>query len=720
MEFSQETYVDAEGLTIDGASPEYVEAIGLSKGRLITNRMSLLRRLQEGAGVTVVTGPHGAPFWSLVSPEVTVLIEPDGYEYETRVNDETEWSLLSVWADFALTRAWLTKPPTERHGQWGKWEAAAQLRVDLHSGPAVSPIVDRQWSTELVTDESEQQRLLAAIERDSEWVALDWEWTVPEKVPLGMAVSTADRNWYLTDTPSLTEAFTRILRGGKVNSILHNAKADISTAYRGDPLELVGKKVYDTLVMGYVTGDRELGLKAQARARLGRNPMDYPGDLENLDLGLVSRYAGSDTRNTFDLFGVLRKELEAKNQWSVYTGIEQATTPIVASMEMGGTPVDPVALARLRAEYVKEEDDLIAQAGVDLSVDANQLEFAKANLGYHPGNLKKENISKYQGSWADTLLRYRQVRHRRRAFVDKHLSRWEKAGKPDILWAYSGFNQAGEALPGDARGFKSAPRTGRFSSSGDFGNFQNQPRDIREIFVPPPGHDWFSFDYSGLELHIGAALSKDPEMMRVLGAPDGDLHQAFLDAIIRLTGVDVGRPVAKQGNFEQMYGGGAATLRVILAMTRAFIDHETAQQVVDAHKVTFAGYHGYGEQVKMLAHANGGKAYTLFGRERDEAEDIFGSDPSAKQWAERALLNMTIQGTAADILKMAMVRLVPVMNHFGAHMALQVHDEVAGWVSKDAGPGFHAAVKAVMESIEIPGLALKVEGKIGANWGETK
>jgi DNA polymerase-1 len=293
-----------------------------------------------------------------------------------------------------------------------------------------------------------------------------------------------------------------------------------------------------------------------------------------------------------------------------------------------------------------------------------------------------------------------------------------------VVIAYTNFNQAGSALAGDPRGFRSAPRTGRFSSSSPkddpnrtgFGNLTNQPRDIRAVFVAPEGHDFFSFDYSGLELHIAAARSRDPLMLRTLGE-GGDLHGAFQQRIIELTGVDPGRPVAKAGNFEQLYGGGADKLVSILAIQRAFIDYETAKIVVQAHHDAFTGYHAYTARVIEEARANGGRARTILGRMRQET-DIFSPDFERRGWAERALVNQTVQGTAADIVKTAMNWSVPILRKYGAHLSIQVHDELVGNVPSENAAPFTAAMKTLMAAVPLPGLRLKVEGGTGRNWQE--
>ena len=763
----RQVFIDVLGLAPTFLSTaertRYIESLGLEGTQLRTEneRLQTLARLHEGAGVTVLTGPLAAPFWSWCSLEVKVRVVPDDIEAPVGVTDLTAWSLMSVGvAASAAVRHAATysteKPP--RGALRPQWDAAETLRGRLQSAAATvsaNPIVVEAFHTELVTDHVGQLQLLDSIH---EFTSLDFEWNKKTKEPLGLSVSTADKTWYLPAKASdfeLPVPQRRALAAAglafmKRNpTVWHNAKADFQTQYAGDPLELHGstQPAHDTLIMAYLLGKTNLKLKELSRTELGRDPGEYPGELEDLPVALAGRYAGPDTRNTFDLFKRLEPQLQKDGQWQVYDQLERPIVPMVASMEKYGTPVDPVEVKRLRDQLAANEEryryEVLTDYGLDVAVEDQRRAYLSKRAGWKIGSMSKDSLAKVHTEWMTDDLRFAQLRHQRRSFVEKHLERWTRMGEPEVLWAYTNFNQAGAALFGDTRGFRSAPRTGRFSSSSPddeedrlgFGNLQNQPRGQRSIFIagPCPVHGlmglrtqticcdqmplFWSFDYSGLELHIAAARSRDSLMLATLGAdPPGDLHQAFLDRIIALTGVDVGRPVAKQGNFEQLYGGGADKLVQILALQRAFISYDVAKTVVQAHHDTFTGYHAYTGSVIEEARLNGGSAYTLMGRKRNEARDLFGKDADRRGWAERALVNMTIQGTAADILKRAMDWSVPVLREFDAHLALQVHDELCGWVPAGNAVPFKHAMTALMGAIPLPGLKLHVEGGVALTW----
>lgn len=765
----RQVFIDVAGLApaLSRAQQErYVEALGLEGSRLHTEseRLQTLARLRAGAGVTVLTGPQAAPFWSLASLEVKVRVVPDDIEAETGVTDPVVWSLRAVGvlkaaAEKAATGYSVDRPP--RGALRPQWDEAAALlaRMNQHASAGAVAIVVEQFHTEAVTDPAEQLQLLDNIH---EFTSLDWEWdpTIPGRDPAGLSVSTKDRTWYLALEASdfnLPKLHGKALRKAAVefmqrqSTVFHNAKADMQTQYEGDPLDLHGstKPVHDTLIMAYLLSKGDLRLKKRAREELGRDPLEYPGLIRDLPVGLGSRYAGADTRNTFDLYELYEKELKADGQWDVYDKLERPIVPIVASMERFGTPMDPVEVQRNRDDLWASErryhDAILDEYGFDIDKKEQRRDYLAQRLGWRPGSLSKTALSKVHTDWMTDDLAFAQERTQRTSFPERHLEKWNEAGRPEVITAFTDFNQAGASLYGDPRGFKLAPRTGRFSSASPkddpfrigYGNLQNQPRGQRAAFIGGPCIDhglqglrseticcdqmplFWSFDYSGLELHIAASRSRDPLMLATLLA-GGDLHQAFLDNIIRLTSVNVGRPVAKQGNFEQLYGGGADKLMQILAIQRAFISYDVAKSVVQAHHETFKGYHGYTAGVIEEARMNGGNAYTLMGRRRNEARDLFGRDPDRRGWAERALVNMTIQGTAADILKQAMDWCVPVLREFGAHLNMQIHDELCGVVPAGNAAPFKAAMTALMGAVPLPGLKLHVEGGPGLTWALAK
>lgn len=744
-------FLDVAGLSRN-ATPEYIAALNIEDCTPIApeHRLTMLKRLQEGAGVHLVTGPEGASFWQPVSVEVHVDIRPDGYEYKTRHQPDLAWAL-QTWGVTALAaeklaeRAEQGKLPTGRAKVYPQFVGAqALLETFQEHTDYPGSIVVEAHHIEAVTDPAEQLALLDRVEN----VAMDWEWNIDPAVapmfePEGLSVATGDRTWYL---PLICSDYLApfgqgdLIRAAVQRTIMrtptvwHNAKADLGTQWQGAPLDAFGSPLHDTLVMAFVAGEFDLALKPLARSMLGRDPLDFPGTMRNLPLETCRRYGGADSRNTYDLFRVLWQRLVERAQLDVYNDIERPIIPLLVDMERYGMPLDPERAMVLRDEMAEEEEAIrarfIAEDSLDVSKEKDTRELIKKRAGYDPGTLKKEAIAKIEGEWMDALLRYRQVRHRRRAFLVKHIEKWEAAGKPDEWRGYTSFTQAGSQDQHETRGFKHAPRSGRLSSSSPeftppggigapLGNGQNQPSDIKEIFVAPKGTKLWARDYKQLEVRIAAARSKDTAMIGAAMSAEG-LHVDFQNRILAMSGKHIAKVAAKQGNFNAAYGGYTDMLRTILQKQRVFLPDEDLQLICDTHKEAYPNYYRYGDSVIAWAHING-YSETAFGRRRYDP-DVFSADTRTRLAAERALINHTIQGSGADMLKLAMKFAVPVLKYYGAHLASQVHDELVGWCNEDVIEPFLQDLDRAIAPIQILGTAVRFEtdGGYGDTWKEAK
>lgn len=575
-------FVDLAGLSRH-ISPEYLEALDLGDATPIApeHRLTMLKRLREGAGVHVVTGPEGAAFWAPVSVEVHVDVVPDGYSVTERAEPDMVWALrasgLSQTVSAGAVRHYgEDKAPSARSSLYARWQAAQSLLAAFNEETTpYGAIVVEAHAIEAVVDRDAQLRLLDKVENCS----LDWEWNIdpaagPMFEPEGLSVATADRTWYFPfwaqdllpefgyeDT--VRAAVERVVM--RTPTVWHHAKADLGTQWRGAPLEAYGSQLHDTLVMAFIAGEFDLALKSLARSRLHRDPLDFPGAMRNLSLETCRRYGGADARNTFDLFHSLAVTLQERQQWDVYDKIERPIIPLLTDMERWGQPVDMAEAQRLRDAFAAECEAIrqrfLASDGLDLEKDADTRELIKRRIGYDPGSLRKEAIAKIEGEWMDAVLRFRQARHQKRAFLDKHIAKWEAAGRPDDFRLFTSYTQAGDVDQYETRGFRHAPRSGRLSSRkmdhiptwiGNAGasgeNMQNQPTSILSIFTAPPGYTYWAKDASQLELRIGAAMSGDRAMMEDLAT--GDMHAATRDRLLPvLAGMDVPRTVVKQFNF---------------------------------------------------------------------------------------------------------------------------------------------------------------------------
>jgi DNA polymerase-1 len=758
---SQTKYIDGIGLTRQqGERIDYAKALELEGEYVGTpeGRMALLLIAREGAGFTVFTGPEGAAFWLPVSLEVNVRIVPDGTDMDERMPVGMEWALRvqGLTPTLAKGMAARSKAPTTKHSLYRQYMAADDLASHVRFQPKVEPLIIERFPLTVIEDMHDQVEFLDGLDR---LVAMDGEWEIAE-TPMserdlhGVSVSDADHNWYLpiraeyyTTAPRhdilMKQAVKRAIH--RIPTIWHNAKADLQALYPGDPIGAYGTQMHDTIVQAYLLGFNELALKPRTREDLGRDPMDYPkghvGGLATLPVMLGARYAAADTRNTYDLFVGYSEELRNRGrQWDIYDSIERPLVPVTASMEWGGTSFDAAEARVLRDNFVAMEQALVslwwAKTHCDITTDKGTRAAIKFMTGYDPGSVAAANLAKVEDVWMDSIMAYRKIRHRRRGFLDKHIARFEAKGSPEDYVIHSNFNQAGSSDQHDARSFKRAPRSGRYSSSGEAGNLQNQPGDIRATFTARPGYKFWSLDYSGLELQVMASMSQDAAMLRVLGTTCpakveqedgslkcphdpkcGDLHDAFRADILSRTGVAIERTAAKQGNFSGAYGGGADMLVTILGKVRAHVDYDTAKLIAETRRETFPASYQYSDAVVATARTNGGFSETYYGRRRYDA-DLWSSDRQMQGHAERALVNHTIQGTAADVLKIAMMQVQPTLHKYGAHISMQVHDELCGWVLEEYADLLIPEVRATMESIRLPGVNLRVEGGAANNWSE--
>ena len=766
------TILDLPGLTLQTSLDELL-ADGLELTYDVAlytdeDRFQWLTTLHKGYGVTILTGPWGAGYWGLVSPEVVVKVVPDGVIFTDRY-DTYQWTLIQQGLTLTEAKQVIAKPPkTARSSKWEAWQVALKESQGVWCAlDDATPFIDEEFPVTLLTEQQGINFLNQAAEM-RQFLALDWEWDEKSLEPLGISIATAEDQFYVpvrsdNGSSALPEAFQSFSIRGR--GVLHGGRADYGSQLSRGGVERLyrdGHALDDTMIMAYMAGYSDLKLKNLTRALLNREPIEYPGSLTDMPLDKVARYAGGDARNTYDLYVKLIGELLEKNQLDLYNSHERPLVPLITSMETQGQPVDLVETKRLYLEYATLEEAMrravLENYGRDLKTVPKKK--ANAHLPQHdgdmaarqlimdfghndPGTIDQRVISLNPDGIVDLILFYRQHRTIRRnlgklllfAYVGRtgkveKLSTTNKKDRERYYYeralnqrldlsdgdyrTHPRFNQAGGM---DKDNPKAAPRTGRLSSAGP--NIQQWSRRVRSIFVAPRGYKFFSYDYSQLELRIAAAISGDETMMATFTSdPPGDPHRELQDKIIEMTGVDVGRVPAKTGNFEKGYGGGDQQLVAILAKQRAHITLAEAQAIDKAWR---ARHPGYIKWVGVCAVRARGRGYseTERGRRRYIPE-LTSRDPTFRAKAERQAANAEVQGFAADIVKEAMRDLEPVMTKHGAHISMQVHDEINGWVPDGADhEEFERDVKEVMEGVELPReIRLAVGGRIADNWGE--
>ncbi|QOG07206.1 DNA polymerase I [Aureimonas sp. OT7] len=436
----------------------------------------------------------------------------------------------------------------------------------------------------------------------------------------------------------------------------------------------------------------------------------------------VTEYAGEDADVTLRLWEVLKPRLVADGLVHVYERLERPLVPVLARMEQRGIKVDRQILSRLSGRFAQKaaalEADIHALAGESFNPGSpkqlGEILFGKLGL---PGGKKTRT-----GQWstdARTLEDLAAEGHD----LPRHIVDWRQITK--LKGTYT------DALPlhMDAAGrihtsySMASTTTGRLSSSEP--NLQNIPvrteegRAIRTAFVADGGTRLVSADYSQIELRILAHMADIPQLAQAFR--DGiDIHAMTASEMfgVPVEGMEPSvRRRAKAINFGIIYGISAFGLAAQLSIPR-----EEAGLYIRRYFERFPGIRDYMDATKARAKADG-YVETLFGR-RAHYPDIRHSNPSVRAFNERAAINAPIQGTAADIIRRAMIRMEGELAAAGlsARMLLQVHDELVFEVPEDEVEATIPLVRRVMENAADPVVTLSVplvvDARAAANWEE--
>ncbi|TAK55943.1 MAG: DNA polymerase I, partial [Gammaproteobacteria bacterium] len=433
----------------------------------------------------------------------------------------------------------------------------------------------------------------------------------------------------------------------------------------------------------------------------------------------ASEYAAEDADVTLQLHRTLHDRLaELPRLLAVYEEIERPLAPVLLSMERRGVLVDRELLRAHSGEMAKRLVELEAAAHEAAGQPFN-LESPKqlqAILFERLGLPVQRRTATGQPSTAEDvleelaadyplprlILEYRGLAKLRSTYTEKLPGQID----PQTGRVHTSYHQA-------------VAVTGRLSSSDP--NLQNIPirtpegRRIRQAFIAPAGSLLLSADYSQIELRIMAHLSGDPGLLAAF-ASDGDIHRATAAEVFGLAPAEVSaeqRRAAKAINFGLIYGMSAFGLARQLGIGR-----DAAQQYVDRYFERYPGVRGYMERTRALARDQGW-VETVSGR-RLYLPDIGARDRQARQYAERSAINAPMQGTAADIIKRAMIRTQDWLAGSGAPAALvmQVHDELVLEVEESAVPEIRDRLVAIMSSAAELAVPLVVDTGVGANWDE--
>jgi len=486
---------------------------------------------------------------------------------------------------------------------------------------------------------------------------------------------------------------------------------------------------HDTLLESYVLeAHRQHGLSSLADRHLGRKGIDYEDlcgkgakqiPFSQVDVERASHYSGEDSEMTLQVHQALYPRIVANPGLKfVYESIEMPTSAVLGRVERHGVLIDSARLA--------EQSRVLAERMLALENEAYEIAGQPFNLGSPKQigeilfNKLGLPVSKKTASGAPStdesvleklaldyplpakLLEHRGLSKLKGTYTDK----LPQMINPDTGRVHTHYAQA-------------VAVTGRLSSNDP--NLQNIPirtpegRRVREAFIAPPGHVIVSADYSQIELRLMAHISQDPGLLRAFN--DGmDVHRATAAEVFNLASEEITseqRRYAKTINFGLIYGMGAFGLSQSLG-----IEQKAAKDYIDRYFARFAGVKRYMDETKARA-AETGYVETLFGR-RIELPEIRGGSGPLRAGAERQAINAPMQGTAADLIKLAMLAVQKALDDHGksTRMVMQVHDELVFEVPEAEVEWVTTEIPRLMAGVAQLSVPLIAEVGIGPNWDE--
>ena len=527
---------------------------------------------------------------------------------------------------------------------------------------------------------------------------------------------------------SILEEFRPVFENPAIEKVGHNLKFDLSV-FSWHGIRVRGR-LFDTMLAAHSAApDLRRTLDYLAEALLGYRPIpisDLIGEkgedqlsLRELPLEKVVDYAAEDADITFQLSGILRPMLSEKNQERVFNEVESPLIPVLVDMEFEGIRMDVEVLRNLsdelRAEIDKTGERIFELAGERFNLNSSQqlgiIFFDKLKLD--PAARRTQKTKQYQTNEL-ALTRLAQNHEIVQKVLYYRLCTKLKSTYLDMLPGTI-FLKTGRV---HTHYEQAVTATGRMQSHGP--NLQTIPvrseqgREIRKAFVPR--NDAFtllSADYSQIELRIAAELSGDEGMLETFRS-GGDIHTATAMNIYGLNEEDVTadmRRKSKMVNFGIIYGISAFGLS-----ERLDIPRPQAAELIEQYFTQYPGARNYMDETIAFARENG-FVETITGRRR-YLRDINSRNAATRKAAERNAINSPIQGSAADMIKIAMVTIHRELNErkFKTKMLLQVHDELVFDLHKDEIDAIPPIVEKAMKHAIPMKVPIVVEMGFGDNW----
>ena len=615
-------------------------------------------------------------------------------------------------------------------------ELFSDENLDELSNSSYQTIKDKQVTYKCVDNLSELKALSSSLVK-TDLISVDLETTslnVKEACIVGIALSIKENEGWFISIPENTENISEYLKdlipifeNENITKLGQNIKYDISVL-RWNGIKIKGP-IIDTMIAHYlIDPDQRHNLDAMSEAILNYKPIHITsliGNKKNEQISMrevnlkdLTDYATEDADITLQIWNKLKYILEEKNLGKVFYEIEMPLLPVLTEMEYRGINIDRSILREQSNEIgeiiVKLENLIYTKAGMPFNINSpKQLGEVLFDLLRIVEKPKKTKTGQYQTGEdvlaelkskhkiVEEILRYRQLAKLKNTYLDALPNEISK--KTSRI--HTTFSQA-------------VTTTGRLSSQNP--NIQNIPirtsegRQIRRAFIPQNGYQLLACDYSQIELRIMAELSGDEKLKEGFFNND-DIHTITASNVFKIDIADVSREMrskAKMINFGILYGISAFGLS-----KRLDIPKSEASEIITQYQNAYPDVQNYLERTILFAQKNG-YVETITGRRR-YIRDINAKNKLVSSGAERNAINAPIQGTAADMIKIAMIRIENLLNKYKSDtkMLIQVHDELVFDLApkeQDLIPQIESIMREAIP-MEVP---IIIESGIGNNWLE--
>lgn len=637
---------------------------------------------------------------------------------------------LDLFATYDTSQTHEPKTPHESQEQ-------AEAFGGLFAASTFATLEDIPHSYHLVNSDEAIDRLVKVL-KDSAVVCFDTETTSTEPMMaelVGLSFAVKEGEAYYVPVPAKKEEAKRLVARLKpvyenpsILKVGQNMKYDIIVLANYDVR--VRGRMFDTMIAHYILKPEmhhNMDLLAEVYLNYQTIHIDAligpkgkgQKTMREVAPEIVCDYAAEDADVTLKLKAKLETELKAEGLYELFETVEMPLVPVLAQMELNGVCIDVNSLAETSKEFSAKMNDIEREvyelAGMQFNISSpkqvGEVLFDRLKIVEKAKKTKtgqyvtsEEVLQSLKGKHVivEKILDYRGYKKLLSTYIDS----LPQLINPQTGHIHTSYNQAVTA-------------TGRLSSSNP--NLQNIPvrddngKEVRKAFIPDKGCLFFSADYSQIELRIMAHLSGDANMIEAFNT-GYDIHAATAARIFKKSIEEVTsdeRRKAKTANFGIIYG-----ITTFGLAERMQVSRGEAKDLIDEYFATYPRVKEYMEKSVEMARSKG-YTETLFGR-RCHLPDINSNNAVVRGYAERNAINAPIQGTAADIIKVAMIRIQQRLwdEHLRSQMILQVHDELNFNVVPEEKERIQQLVVEEMEHAFKMSVPLEADSGWGANWLE--